>query len=255
MAGFSSCYFCGTALDASVADQPVVPEDLAQPDGPHRTVTLCPTCSRKLDAVMDEVRAAVGDVAPDESGPDSSGADGSTDEGPSAGEFFDESPDIRDLSDADGGHGGSGGGGGDADGGADGGAEGSADTSADADRDGTGGDQETTEPHSASVSSADGGGDAHAGDDADAANDDDAAGAGEPGENADEADNQTITRLENSKVMRMLENREFPVERAPFETVAANAYEVRPQDVGKVIDMAIDRGLLAEQNGNLVRPD
>jgi hypothetical protein len=225
MTRFASCYFCGTALDGSVSEQPVVPDDLAPEGGSRRSVTLCPDCSRKLDAVMDEVRAAVGpgdepsaDSAAGESGAreagsDDEGIDADVEIDASAEEFFEEASQPE---------------------------------GADSSEDAAGADEKREADASASKSEQRSDRGAAAG----------TSGGGDPAvEEEAEPAKQTISALENSKVMRMLENREFPVERQSFQVVAANAYGVSPSDVGKVIDMAIDRGLLAERNGDLVRPE
>ncbi|WP_436924242.1 hypothetical protein [Halosimplex amylolyticum] len=65
----------------------------------------------------------------------------------------------------------------------------------------------------------------------------------------------SLTRLENTKVMRLLENREFPVDRDEFVTVAANAYQVSRDDCDKVIDLAVEHGLLREESGQLYGGD
>ena len=65
----------------------------------------------------------------------------------------------------------------------------------------------------------------------------------------------TVSALEYNKVMRLLQNREFPVDRAEIETVAASAYELSESECAAVIDLAVDRGLIAERDGQLVRPD
>ncbi|WP_436910274.1 hypothetical protein [Halosimplex marinum] len=65
----------------------------------------------------------------------------------------------------------------------------------------------------------------------------------------------SMSRLENTKVMRLLENREFPVDKAEFVTVAANAYQVSKSDCEKVIDLAVEHGLLREENGQLYGGD
>jgi hypothetical protein len=65
----------------------------------------------------------------------------------------------------------------------------------------------------------------------------------------------TISALEYNKVMRLLQNREFPVERAEIIEVAASAYDLAEADCEEVIDLAIDRGLLEETEGQLVRPE
>jgi hypothetical protein len=65
----------------------------------------------------------------------------------------------------------------------------------------------------------------------------------------------SISALEYNKVMRLLQNREFPVERAEIETVAANAYGLSQSECAEVIDLAVDRGLIDEDGANLVRSE
>jgi hypothetical protein len=65
----------------------------------------------------------------------------------------------------------------------------------------------------------------------------------------------SISALEYNKVMRLLQNREFPVARGEIETVAANAYDLSPAECAEVIDLAVDRGLIDEDGDQLVRPD
>jgi len=91
------------------------------------------------------------------------------------------------------------------------------------------------------------------------ASDDDPAGRGEPEstgdtEGGDLAARTTLTALEYNKVMRLLQNREFPVDREEIETVASNAYELRRSECAEVIDLAVDPGLIDEQEGELRRP-
>jgi hypothetical protein len=106
-------------------------------------------------------------------------------------------------------------------------------------------------------------GEAEAADDTDASTDaeqsDDTATA-ETGEeeSADGPDiDQSLTKLEYNKVMRLLQNREFPVDREEFVIVAANAYGLAQSECNAVIDLAIDRGLIAEDEdeGQLLRAD
>ncbi|MFB6233153.1 MAG: hypothetical protein ABEH61_02735, partial [Haloarculaceae archaeon] len=76
-------------------------------------------------------------------------------------------------------------------------------------------------------------------------------GGGDGGETAQ----TTVSALEYNKVMRLLQNRDFPVDRAEIQTVAANAYGLAEHECGAVIDLAIERGLIGEQDGHLVRPE
>lgn len=65
----------------------------------------------------------------------------------------------------------------------------------------------------------------------------------------------SISALEYNKVMRLLQNREFPVDRDEIVAVAASAYDLSEHDCAEVIELAIDRGLLEESGDQLVRPD
>ena len=65
---------------------------------------------------------------------------------------------------------------------------------------------------------------------------------------------RSVTALEYNKVMRLLQNREFPVDREEIETVAASAYELAQSECAEVIDLAVDRELIDEEDGKLLRP-
>jgi hypothetical protein len=54
-------------------------------------------------------------------------------------------------------------------------------------------------------------------------------------------------------VMRLLSNREFPVERGAIVELATNAYELDEQHVHRIIDHAIDRGVIVDDGGTLRR--
>ena len=85
--------------------------------------------------------------------------------------------------------------------------------------------------------------------DADAA--DDPAGDG-PADSADDAD--AAEEPPNfRKVMRFLNNREFPVDRAEVAEFAAGAYDLEDREVRDIFDYAIERGILDEENGMLVK--
>ena len=81
------------------------------------------------------------------------------------------------------------------------------------------------------------------------------------GSGSNDADSPTtdrdvsLSRLENTKVMRLLENREFPVEKDEFVTVAASAYQVSRDDCEKVLGLAVEHGLLREDDGQLYDGD
>ncbi|MGQ4556510.1 hypothetical protein [Halobellus sp. GM3] len=56
-------------------------------------------------------------------------------------------------------------------------------------------------------------------------------------------------------VMRLLGNREFPVDRDTIVDLAASAYDLDPSHVERILEYATDRGLLADDGGTLERPD
>jgi hypothetical protein len=74
-------------------------------------------------------------------------------------------------------------------------------------------------------------------------------------EESDGERRQSISALEYNKVMRLLQNREFPVDRMELMAVAANTYDLSESDCAEVLEMAIDRGLLARDGNKLVKPD
>lgn len=54
-------------------------------------------------------------------------------------------------------------------------------------------------------------------------------------------------------VMRLLGNREFPVDRGAIVELAASAYELDERHVHRVLDYAVDRGVIAEDGHTLRR--
>ncbi|WP_435333508.1 hypothetical protein [Haloarchaeobius sp. TZWWS8] len=57
-----------------------------------------------------------------------------------------------------------------------------------------------------------------------------------------------------NKVMRLLQNREFPVERSAIEEIAVGAYGVDPDECRSIVDTAIEKGLVGESGPKLVDP-
>jgi len=60
---------------------------------------------------------------------------------------------------------------------------------------------------------------------------------------------------ETGEVIRLLGNREFPVEREEILAVASSAYGVTYEEAEAVVDALIERGQLAEKEGTLYRPE
>ncbi|WP_049924448.1 hypothetical protein [Halopiger djelfimassiliensis] len=56
------------------------------------------------------------------------------------------------------------------------------------------------------------------------------------------------------KVVRLLRNREFPMERSAVEDLAAGAYDLESEAVEAIIDHAIEDGEFVEKRGKLRRP-
>ncbi|ELZ24841.1 hypothetical protein C475_11410 [Halosimplex carlsbadense 2-9-1] len=333
----SSCYFCGAALDATLEEHPVVPGALHPGAETQKTVVLCRTCRRKLDAVLDTVVDAVDANAGDVTAGTASDGSAAAGDATAAGDAVEgdiestlgddeeiltplgddeQSPEeAAEASDMEFG---------DARGAEDG-SESEASGESDAADEGDGGesearkytrsrgagfrkedespaetgsltggafdeDDDADDTDSGSLTgdalSDDGDGARSAGTDASTAEsaDDPLAGgsaggstdssAGESGNDVESADESSgssgdgsgsgesggdhrvsMSRLENTKVMRLLENREFPVDKAEFVTVAANAYQVSQSDCEKVIDLAVEHDLLREENGQLYGGD
>jgi len=64
-----------------------------------------------------------------------------------------------------------------------------------------------------------------------------------------------MTKLEYNKVMRLLKNRPFPVDKAEIREVATSAYDIDQSEFETVIDAAVSRGLIAERNGQFVEAE
>jgi len=277
----SSCYFCGTALDEPLQEYPLVAGDT----GEHgAVVTLCPGCHHKLETVLgvvvgesedlpaleDADRAALEGESPaaltEPEGENAGAGEGAPD--PIA--LGDGERDDGEVGDADSTA--------DAAGeppatGTDSGGNADGDTSAETPEtvDGTGSGVESAATESADEATdagtdgdgpaegaeppGDGGSDAGTdGTPTDAATARGTAGEG-GGTDPDREVTATVSALEYNKVMRLLQNREFPVDRAEIEAVATSAYELSGSECAAVIDLAVDRGLVVERDGQLVRPD
>ena len=278
----SSCYFCGTAMDDTLREYRVVPVELRGGDD-VTTATLCPTCHDKLERLLAPVvGAAGGDGAtldarephrrpadsPDDAQPGTTdsdeeaagpagddGDDSDRNEGHSGSETEDgeREDDERpggtepDLVDVDGPlAGGSG-------------SEGDGETvriTHTREDDGTDGgtDPGEREDGGETADSTDDNGRADDGREENDGGKVDDGGEEDDGEEPEPAQT-TVSALEYNKVMRLLQNREFPVDRAEIQAVAANAYGLAEHECAEVIDLAVDRGLIAERDGQLVRPE
>lgn len=240
MSELTACYFCGTALDAPVERYPLTPPSIDATTG--RSVALCPTCRRKLvtvleivgaefDAVVDDPAAADVDDAGDtaDQPPTTAAATDSAD--PTAGAADDETLEADTAQT------------GDATAASDDGHEAAEQTDEEDEIEATPdeGDSAVTANADPVPTAGDGGA---AGDDptAEDAGPDDAAHA------------ELLSSPEAQKVIKLLQNREFPLEREEFEIVASNAYDIPMRDCEEVIDTLVAEGYVGEDGAMLTRP-
>lgn len=183
-----SCYFCGTG-DGSLDEYPVVPDAFSPSPDEQATVTLCPSCRRKLGDVVKRIAAAAGGTAP-------SGGEPSAETGTDA-----ASPTPEPSG---------------------------SDQPTDSTR-GSGGRSPSAEGEAADTEPA-----------ADPSADTDEAAEDTAGDPTPEA----VSPFQYNKVMRLLENRDFPVSVDEFQSIATSAYQLEAADVNAVIQAAVDRGLI-----------
>jgi hypothetical protein len=252
MPTLSSCYFCGTALDAPIESYPVVPEGL--PTESQQTVALCPTCHRKHHALLEYVLDAIDEVEADEAtveeyddldaaaGEDETGG-GSNQSAAASVDADDGGTTTVDAAPAD---------------------PAVESETAETSDDGTEAEEsageedpepdvadETTPDATDTVSEEAGGtleaddedGDAASTDSEEAADDD---GGGRPA---------ILSTPAAKKAIRLLQNRDFPVERAEFQDLASSAYNIPPQDCEDVLDALVSEGYIDEKKGQLVREE
>ncbi len=287
----SSCYFCGTSLDATIRDYRVVPVELRDTDE-VTTATLCQSCHGKLERLLAPVVTAAGaegatlDVStpPDRRESDGKGTADAVDQDDVT-ESVDADDSASETADAE------------AEADAEGddpllsdvesnlveideepltetadpgdplaGSEEEPDAESDGNvsnrtgEEGEGDDKDVADQksdrdertvrirHETDDTATDEEDETGSGKEADAGGDDDDGGQSETART-------TVSALEYNKVMRLLQNRDFPVDRREFVAVAASAYGLAEQECAEVIDLAVDRGLVAERDGQLVRPD
>lgn len=258
MPDLSACYFCGAAADAQVREYDVVPG--AADESLRSTATLCPGCREKLETVLspvvrgaqpsdepvdvrlEAVEAADADAAAStptlevESEDILAAADRSRDaaddetvdaDAEAASSGADEEAASSDETDADP-LAGSGG-----------------DSAADGIAFGDNADESASRGADAEIESE------STGDDNSPAGGSDAAAASTDGSagDVDRPDADTYNR-----VVRLLQNREFPVNRSEFSELASSAYDIPADECANVIDYAIQRGELVEDRGMLKKP-
>ncbi len=242
----SSCYFCGGALDVSLSEYPIIPKSLDPEAEKQGTVVLCSTCREKLATIVEpaveaakvdaretvETAEDAGATEPpgllDDSGTPAGDAQATTD---SVVEPADDGSLLGNDSASAAGQEQS--------------AQSAATTEAAAEPDATNAaasdttDRQAAEPSESSDSAA-----TTASEDTERSADSD-----------DSADGPSLTKLEYNKVMRLLQNREMPVDRADIREVAVNVYDIDGEQFDAIIDAAVDRDLIGQANGKLVEAD
>ncbi|QLK24522.1 hypothetical protein HYG81_10330 [Natrinema zhouii] len=89
---------------------------------------------------------------------------------------------------------------------------------------------------------------------ADAADADDQSESVSDSDDGDSTSASTRPPATYNKVIRLLRNREFPMERSDVEALAAGAYDLEAHEVEAIIDYAIEDGEFVEKRGALRRP-
>ena len=262
-----SCDFCGG--DAAGVYE-VLPPELAPTEAEQRRLVLCSDCAGTLETVVDPLLERLGVETGDDAStadaaapaseadadpPPSETASGVGTESPSepATADPDDAATASDPVDA----GGSDDGIGFApDGPADPSTVGAKDDNAATDGAVQWDDVEPTTPASGESESD---GDDHGGDAPDEPTDADGS-QGAPGGHADDPDASEAAAAgrpdepeEFRTVMRLLGNREFPVDRGSIVELAASAYDLDEQHVHRIIDYAVDRGVIDADGGTLRR--
>ena len=286
MPDLSACYFCGAAADARVREYDVVPETIDETL--QSTATLCPGCREKLETVLATVargagptdepvdvdlRPVDGEIGDADSAPTDDPLDLDSEKLFEPDDPVADAPSDRPEGSTDASSGGASGGSDeaiafDADAGSteDSSSDGETDSSAnagapaetgagqpadgqappDSDAEGAAGSGRSAADASAQPSSAAGG-------DPDASGRTDAA-AKREGRTDSAADVERPDAQTYNKIIRLLQNREFPVNRSKFSELATSAYDVDPGECADVIDYAIHRGELREDRGMLKKP-
>ncbi|QGN06099.1 hypothetical protein Hrd1104_01505 [Halorhabdus sp. CBA1104] len=252
----ASCYFCGVAVEAPLQEYPVVPRDLRPGVEDQSTVVLCPECRRKLSTVVERVvdaATAPGAVnGPDtaqetlsreedreatRSGPDNSVLDG----------FDHERPDLLEIDGAEDDEGKSAG---------NHGSDARAGKQEETTDDRTG----TTDPAPNRTSETT----------EEQPGDENPTGASEGRAETDEREDSTdgatdettapaadadFSQSAYNRVVKLLQNREFPVDADDIQTVARSAYEIERRESEAVIDALIERDVIERDGEQLRRAD
>jgi hypothetical protein len=220
----SDCYFCGTVAD-DLEEYSVLPPEMDPPEERQRRVVVCPTCHEKLDRVIDPVVAFASEAGA--SGVEASGIEASEAgaSGKHASETDSGAADDREPDETDGGS--------------------KAEATEAEPDDGSAGGGESGDPTDERSVGNDGEEEAEPGGES----------TGDEEAELGESDPPAVTELppEANKVLRLLGNRSFPVDREEIVAVATNAYGLYRARAEAVLTALVDHGRLREENGTLYR--
>jgi hypothetical protein len=241
MVEFSDCYFCGS-VEEEVEQHPVIPPSTDPPTDRQRRVVLCTSCREKLERVTGSIVAHLDPGAADRAGASARVGEGASMSSVAEGTSMEFIGEV--------GTSGAGTPGDATDGTETPGEQLDAEETEQADA------EETEQADAEETEQAD----AEETEQADAEETDETGETEmeetETGETeTEEADGPVELPSETRKILRLLENREFPVDREEINTVAANAYGVDADDVEVVFDTLIHQGRLREENGMLHKRD
>ena len=282
----ASCYFCGVAVEAPLEEYPVVPRDLRPSVEDQSTVVLCPECRRKLSTIVDRVVTVATDPDQSEltedanqrtlgesdgsSEIDSKGEDASVLDG-----FDHDSPDLLDVNESESRD--------------DVEEQSEKHTSAtderpereraeeerdsavderedlaDSERETAGssvGKRENTdalfgerEQPSRPESPTEGERDAEA-DEQSTVESGAHSSSGRDAPESSGTEQRNVSRSAYNRVVKLLQNRTFPVETAAIVTVADSAYDIDDGESQAILDALVDRGVIERDGDNLRRPE
>jgi cobalamin biosynthesis protein CobT len=227
MVEFSDCYFCGS-VEEEVEQHPVIPPSTDPPTDRQRRVVLCTSCREKLERVTGSIVAHLDPGAADRAGVSAQVGEGASMSSVAEGTSMEFIGEVGTSG---------------------------AGTPGDA-TDGTETPGEQLDAEETEQA------DAEETEQADAEETDETGETemeetetGETETETEAADEPVELPSETRKILRLLENREFPVDREEINTVAANAYGVDADDVEVVFDTLIHQGRLREENGMLHKRD
>lgn len=227
------CDFCGATAAGAYE---VLPASLDPTPDEQVRVVLCGDCRETLDGVLAPLLARLGDGAADggsvTAGPPEGASAGTPASGTGEGSVSASAPATESGSDA------------------------RADTDYDAQADARSGSPDASSDDAVIIDASKRGPDAEAADESDDADagDDGSTDADAEGEDDSPTDANTDPSEEPEgfrQVMRLLGNREFPVDRAEVVDLAGSAYDLDRSESDRIIDYAVENDVLEEDGGEL----